>query len=66
MIKSHLFTATVAFASITLLLASCNNNSAESYRSQPKAAIVDQLYLLEPNQAFIALLISTSKFIIPY
>lgn len=53
MVKSYLFVATVAFASITLLLASCNNDPAESYKSQPKAAIVDQLYLLEPNQAFI-------------
>ena len=51
--KRYLFIASVAFILITLALASCSNYSAETHSSQPKAAIIDQLYLLESNQTFI-------------
>ena len=51
--KRYLFIASVAFILITLALTSCGNHSEESHSSQPKAAIVDQLYLLEANPTFI-------------
>jgi len=38
---------------ITLITTSCSNSSVESQGSQAKAAIIDQLYLLESNPAFI-------------
>jgi len=31
----------------------CCNDSPDSSNNTPKAAIIDQLYLLEPNQEFI-------------
>ena len=51
--KHYLFIASVALILITLVLASCSNYSSENHDSPPKAAIIDQLFLLEPNQAFI-------------
>ena len=51
--KRYIFIALVALTLILLASISCGNRSAESDNSQPKAAIIDQLYLLEPNPEFI-------------
>lgn len=52
--RSYLFIASVVFTLIVLVLTSCiNSATTKSHSSQPKAAIVDQLYLLEPNPAFV-------------
>ncbi len=52
--KRYLFIVSVAFILITLALPSCSSRSAETHSSQAKAAIIDQLYLLEANPTFIA------------
>ena len=52
MIKIYLFIALAALTLILFASTSCGNQPAESDDSQPKAAIIDQLYLLQPNQAF--------------
>ena len=51
--KRYLLIVPAAFTLITLILTSCGNDSTTDLSSQPKAAIIDQLYLLEPNQAFV-------------
>ena len=43
----------MVLALITLIPTSCSNSSVESQGAQAKAAIIDQLYLLEPNPEFI-------------
>ena len=51
--KRYLFTALALLILLTPGLTSCGGSPALSPDSEVKAAIVDQLYLLEPNQAFI-------------
>ncbi|MFC1981113.1 hypothetical protein ACFLVN_02585, partial [Chloroflexota bacterium] len=51
--KRYLFAASLTLISAALLLTSCSNQTAETVvNSQPKAAIIDQLYLLEDNPTF--------------
>ena len=51
--KRFLFIALAVLILITPTLASCRHQSTESHSPQVKAAIVDQLHLLEPNDIFI-------------
>jgi len=51
--KRYLLIVPVVFTLFTFIITSCGDDSTASRSSQPKAAIIDQLYLLEPNQAFI-------------
>ena len=57
MMKRYLFIflliASVTLVAVPLAVTSCGDHPAETNDSQPKAAIVDQLYLLEANQPFI-------------
>ena len=57
MIKRCLFifllTASVALVAVPLMVTSCGDHPAENHDARPKAAIVDQLYLLEADQPFI-------------
>ncbi|MFC2066953.1 hypothetical protein ACFLUO_07930 [Chloroflexota bacterium] len=50
--KRCLFFVSAVFILFTLAPVSCGNNSTESDSSQPRAAIIDQLYLLENNTTF--------------
>jgi len=52
--KRYLFIASVVLIIITLILTSCGGAPEKPNGSQYRAAIVDQLYLLEPNPTFIA------------
>ncbi|MFC2007217.1 hypothetical protein ACFLVB_01270 [Chloroflexota bacterium] len=51
--KKYLLFILAVFVITSLMLTSCRDQVEVSSNSQPKAAIVDQLYLLEPNPAFI-------------
>ncbi|MFC1908608.1 hypothetical protein ACFLXD_01875 [Chloroflexota bacterium] len=51
--KKYLLFILAIFVITSLMLTSCRGQPEVSSNSQPKAAIVDQLYLLEPNPAFI-------------
>jgi len=56
MMKRYSLTLFIALFIIILAtpaLTSCGNQPAASHDLQPRAAIIDQLYLLEPNHAFI-------------
>lgn len=50
----HYLLATVALVLAALLLSSCGSTPATIDGTRNRAAIVDQLYLLEPNPSFIA------------
>ncbi len=52
--KRYQFIATVILAIAALLVTSCGQPPRKTDDSRDKAAIIDQLYLLEPNPAFIA------------
>jgi len=51
--KRYLFIVSVIIVLTTLILTACSNHPAENHSAETKAAIVDQLYLLESNPAFI-------------
>ena len=52
--KRYLTTASVILALTVLILTSCDSTPEEPDGAQDRAAIVDQLYLLESNPTFIA------------
>ena len=51
--KRYLFTAIAILVLLIPGLTSCSGHSEASPDSEAKAAIIDQLYCLEPNQVFI-------------
>jgi len=51
--KRKIFITSIAVAVLALMVISCGKGSAAAPPSPPRAAIVDQLYLLEPNPLFI-------------
>ena len=52
--KHYLFTASIILIIIALAIPACSNHSADDHSIQDRAAIIDQLYLLESNPTFIA------------
>ena len=51
--KRYLVIILVTFVLVPLALTACRGQAEESHSSQPRAAIVDQLYILEANPAFM-------------
>ena len=51
--KRKIFITSITVVLLALMVTSCGRDAAETPSSPPRAAIVNQLYLLEPNPLFI-------------